>query len=188
MLKFSTLIFLTLQRIFVSASPVSTDEILQDPFDKDHQFFVDLGKATCRLAINNNEPFQIFLVRIFDLAMVQQNYSPLEPESMIQQFKKACDCGFKSGELANENECLDQVDPTLVASIRTFRDLGYVVSGLMKEFVIDGTNLKVATEVFCDTEVQDQIFPIMSTYQPIMSFKLGRKLFNAVLHCPPVFG
>ena len=180
MLKFSTLIFLTLQRIFVSASPVSTDEILQDPFDKDHQFFVDLGKATCRLAINNNEPLQKFLVRIFDLAMVQQNYSPLEPESMIQQFKKACDCGFKSGELANENECLDQVDPRLVASIRTIRDLGY------EEFVKDDTNLKVATDVFCDTEVQYQI-PIMYTYQQ-QQFKLGRKLFNAVLLCPPVFG
>ena len=165
MLKFSTLIVLTLQRIFVSASPVSTVEILQDPFDKDHQFFVDLGKATCRLAINNNEPFQIFLVRIFDLAMVQQNYSPLKPESKIQQFKKACDCGFKSGELANENECLDQVDPRLVASIRTFRDLGYV-SGLMKEFVKDDTNWKVATDVFRDTEVTDQILPIMLTYHP----------------------
>ena len=165
MLKFSTLIFLTLQRIFVSASPVSTDEILQDPFDKDHQFFVDLGKATCHLAINNNEPLQKFLVRIFDLAMVQQNYSPLEPESMILQFKKACDCGFKSGELANENECLDQVDPRLVASIRTFRDLGYV-SGLMKEFVKDDTNWKVATDVFRDTEVTDQILPIMLTYHP----------------------
>ena len=129
------------------------------------QFFVDLGKATCHLAINNNEPLQKFLVRIFDLAMVQQNYSPLEPESMIQQFKKACDCGFKSGELANENECLDQVDPRFVASILTIRNLGYV-DGLMKEFVKDDTNWKVATDAFRDTEVLDQIFPIMLTYHP----------------------
>ena len=180
MLKLSILIVLTLQRVFVinAYSDPSNDELLQDHLD--NKYFLDLGKAMCQLTVvNNNEPLQKLLVRIFDLAMVQQNYLPLEQNSMIDQFKKACNCAAKSEE---ENECLDrQVDPRLITSIRTLNFQNN--PGLMKEFFKDPTNLKIAVNAFCDTEFQDQIFPIMSSYSThrnkIYRFKLGCQLITS---------
>ena len=148
MLKLSILIVLALQQAFVNANP-SHENV-------DNEFFADI--AMCQLIVNDNKPFQELLVRFFDFAMMKQNLLPLEPNSMIDDLERACNCAEEG-----ENDCLDQIDPRLLTSIKeigkNLRNAKYY--DLI--FFLDPTILEITFDAFCDTEFQDHVFPIMSS-------------------------